>query len=211
MDLEREELRRRYQLCRAGFALNAVGLGLLCLNSAFNLAFLLTFEREILVLLRSPIWDWLVGAPITWTTLIGSYLLWGRSADPAWQRRAGLLVLMNFVDILLWTLEHGGTLGLRLGGIGHDWFRPPLGRGLGWFEFLLFARLATDMGSVLGKPKEPEAGVTARALATIGLIFWIVSFLTQTHWRHGWPLVNRPIRRGTLWMWLGSNVLMMVT
>jgi hypothetical protein len=211
MDPEREDLKVRYRLCKAGFSLNAIGLGLLCLNTAVVMAYMLTGEEDIRELLQNPLWDWLVGAPITWTTLIGSYLLWGRSKDPAWQRCAGLLVLMNFVDLMLWALEHGEALGLRLGDVGHEWFRYQLGRGLGWAEFLLFTRLATDMTGLLGKPEAPEVGRSASSLASIGLILWALGFITQTDWRHGWPLVHRRLGPRFMLMRLGGNLLLTIT
>src|SRR5579864_2994688 len=107
MDLEREELRHNYRLCRAGFALIALGLTLLSLDSGCLLAGFLMRSRDLWSLRLTTWWDWLVGAPITWCTLVGSYLLLGRSSDPVWQRRAGLLVIMNGIDMIVWTLHHG--------------------------------------------------------------------------------------------------------
>src|SRR4051812_19348346 len=84
-----EPHRARYRLCRAGFAFNGLGLGLIALDSALHLAFLTTRSFDLLQLLNGPFWQWVVGSSITWTTQVGSYLLWGRWNVPAWQRRAG--------------------------------------------------------------------------------------------------------------------------
>jgi hypothetical protein len=191
MDFEREEQRGRYRLCRVGFGLIALGLGLLLVNSALWLAFLLTSAHDILTLLKNPLWDWVVGAPITWTTLIGSYLLWGRSTDPSWQRRAALLVIMNGIDMINWAVRHGDALGLRLGPVGHDWLRSQVSEGLGWAEFLLFTSMAVDMLEQLGKNPSAETGAAARSLSTIGLVFWAIVFMTATDWTSGWPLEHR--------------------
>jgi hypothetical protein len=188
MEFEREEQRHRYRLCRVGFGLIAVGLWLLCINSALFLAFLGTLDRDILNLLHHPWWDWGVGAPITFTTLIGSYLLWGRSSDPVWVRRAALLVIMNFIDLVMWGAEHSEALGLRLGPIGHDWLRFQVGKGLSWAEFILFASMAADMSRQIGKNPSPEKEMAARSLATVGLVFWAIVFVAQTSWEVSWPL-----------------------
>jgi hypothetical protein len=194
MDLEREEQRHRYRLCRAGFGLIALGLILLGVDGALNLALMVTPHHNVLLsLLTNPWWGWLVGAPITWTTVIGSYLLWGRSTDPAWQRRAGLLVMMNGIDLMVWTLYHGDELGLQIGKVGHDWLFLQVTRGLGWAEFLLFTSLAVDMLTQLRKKPSPETGLAARSLATIGLVMWAILFVAQTNWAKGWPLVPQKI------------------
>jgi hypothetical protein len=180
MDLERDEQRQMYRLCRIGFGLITLGLGLLWVDSALNLVFLLTFNHDILSLLQHPWWGWLVGAPITWGTLIGAYLLWGRSNDPSWHRRAGLLVIMNGIDLINWTLDHSEALGLHLGPVGPDWLRSQVSKGLSWAEFLLFASMAVDMLKQLGKNQSPETGTSARTLATIGLVFWALAFVAQS-------------------------------
>jgi hypothetical protein len=83
-----------------------------------------------------PWYPWLVGAPITWGSLVGSYLLWGRWSEPSWQRRAGLLVLMNGFDLLTWFLHNAEALGLpsdpQLQRLltEHAWFLTSLTRAL---------------------------------------------------------------------------------
>jgi hypothetical protein len=195
MDLEREELRHRYRLCRVGFGLIALGLGLLFVDCGLHLALLLGGGgvHGIVGVLKSQWWVWLVGAPITWATVVGAYLLWGRSADPVWQRRAGLLVIMNGIDLLSWILQHSDDLGLHLGPLGNDWLRYQLSTGLGWAEFLLFATMAIDMLSQLGKDPATEINTGARSMATIGLVFWAIVFVAQTDWGKGLPLQPRPI------------------
>jgi hypothetical protein len=214
MDLEREEVRRQYRLCRIGFAFVALGVGLLCLSDACFSAFLLTGKWQILELLRTSWWDWLVGSPITWCTVVGSYFLWARAADPSWQRRAGALLVMNLIDLILWTISHEEPLGLRLGDLGNPWFRQALASGMGWVEFMLFASLAAELSAHLGKAEAPQAHLAARSVATIGLVFWLLSFLSQTDWKGGWPLVQQPPKPPglePLLFLLGASVLTAIT
>src|SRR5262249_32730053 len=103
MDLEREKLRVTYQVCRLGFGLLTVALGLACFTSILPL--LANFHRDLFFLyiriLRSSWYPW-ISVPITWGGLVGVTLLWGRWDHPSWQRRAGLLLVMNLVDGALW-------------------------------------------------------------------------------------------------------------
>ncbi len=126
MDLERERQRQTYQLCRLGFAILSLALLLACFSS---LLYLTPFfvGRGPVVWFRQMSWSRWIDAPIVWGSLVGTYLLWGRWSEPGWQRRAGLLVLMGLVDAVLWFLEHGADLGLRLSEVGHE---PPA-RGQG--------------------------------------------------------------------------------
>src|SRR5205085_2691349 len=121
MDWERDDFehRTRYRLCRAGFGLSALGLALMSIDSAFHLAVMLTGRQELLQLLTSPAWDWTVGVSITWSTLLGPYLLWGRWSEPHWQRRTGLLVVLNLIDVGYWVMRHGKLFGLWPGEMPH--------------------------------------------------------------------------------------------
>src|SRR5205823_13017835 len=166
----------RYRLCRAGFALIALGLSLLCLDMACHLAIWMTRDGKLLGMIQHPLWSWMVGAPITWSTLLGSYLLWGRWTEPGWQRRAGLLVFMNFIDLIQWAVEHGDALGLRLGTVGHPWLRYQLGGLFNWVELALCASLAADVSAHLGRTDAPQAGQTSRAFAIVGLVLGLVLF-----------------------------------
>jgi hypothetical protein len=214
MDLERDERRYRYRFCRAGFGLIALGLALLCLDACGILAWLLTFNPRIRGVVRSDWWDWFVGTPIPWATLIGSYLLWGRSTDPSWQRRAGVLVLLNGADLVSWTIAHNEQLGLGLKDVGHDWLRDQITSGLGWVEFMLFVSLAVEVSRELGKRTEADAGMATQSLATIGLIFWLLSFVTRTDWST-WPLAEKQFAQNQiaviLLIALGMSLLTAIT
>jgi hypothetical protein len=207
MDLDREEQRSRYRLCRIAFSCIAIGLALLCLSESMVVAWLLTGEQAIRQTFRSPAFDWLVSSPVTWFTVLGAYLLWGRWTDPAWQRRAGLLLGMNLLDLGYWALKHASALGYLPGQLGDDWLLGQVPEAIGWLEFVLFAGLAADLSAHLGKEDAPESGRAAQAIALLGFAFWAVCFLSQTHWRSGWPLRPRPFRRVDLLLWLGSRLL----
>jgi hypothetical protein len=213
MDPERDEQRHCYRMCWAAFALLSVGHVLFCLDMTLELlAFpLIPGNRDLQGLLSSPWWDYLVGAPITWISLVGSYLLWGRWLEPTWQRRAGLLVVMNLADAILWTLHHGDDLGLRLGGIGHEWFRYALARALGWAEFALMASLASDVAAHLGREDAAEAGTMARSCTFVGAALWGLWFFVTTDWHRGWPLARGPMRFLELWLLMfGWQILLTV-
>src|SRR4051794_17221883 len=142
--------RTRYTLCRAGFGLIGFGLALLGLDSACWLLIILTQSPALWNLVHEPWWPWAIGAPITWATLIGSYLLWGRWSDTRWQRLSGLLVMFNMIHVALWALDMSGELGLRPGKVGHEWFRHQVAEALNWVEYALIAGLAVDVLEHLG-------------------------------------------------------------
>jgi hypothetical protein len=211
MDLEFDDPRPRYRLCQLGFGLIALSLGLLSFDLACWLATLFMPNPGLIGLMKRPEWTWLVGAPITWAALIGSYLLWGRWTEPTWQRRAGLLVLMNGVDAVNWLLEHAHEFGLTGQAIGHAWMREQIGRGLGWLELLLTAAMAADLSLHLGKADAPEAGRSARSFAMIGFALWLFHVLVLTDWM-SWPLRRHPMRgRDGLLFFLGNLFLLTVT
>jgi hypothetical protein len=199
MDLEPETPRSRYHLCAAGFALTALALGLLCLDAALHLLFLMTRDFRIAAVGDHPWYPWLVGAPITWGSLIGSYLLWGRWPEPSWQRRAGLLVLMNGFDLLTWFFHNAELLGLPSNPqlqrllAEHAWFLANLTHALGWAELAVFASLATDVLVHLERPGAPAAGQSARIFIAAGAVALVLSFLLQTDWDRNrlWPLASK--------------------
>ena len=208
---EPEDLRPRYRLCQAGFALLALGLGLLCGDAALDFAYWCSGSPAIAALVRDPLWTWLVGAPITWGTLVGSFLLWGRWTEPSWQRRAGLLLLMNGIDLVHWTLRHGDALGLRIGELPHGWLRSQLSGGMGWIELALSATLAADLSVHLGRKEAPDSSRGARALAMVGLVVWGLFFLQHTHWRR-WPLRPRNfLTPETYLLLIGQSLLLAIT
>ena len=209
MEQEREEQRRTYVLCRLGFAFLSIALALACMSWALSMAgfFLLPLFGWIR---RSAFWHW-VDTPIVWGSLVGTYLLWGRWSHPSWQRRSGLLLLMGLVDLILWFLDHGNDLNLRLGDVGHDWFRSHLGQALGWAEFALITSLACDFLVHLGIDQAREAGKATRSLAATGAVVWMLLFSMQTSWR-GWPLAPRGgMTPEMLLLILGTEVIWMIT
>ena len=188
MDQDRETQRRTYQLCRLGFTILSAALGLACLTSLLGLALpFLGFRDLARAIFSSKLFLW-IDAPIVWGCLIGAYLLWGRWTQASWQRRAGLLVLMGLVDIVLWLFKNGEMIGLRLDEVGHEWFRSHLGEALGWAEFALTASLAGDLLAHLGVAQAPEAARSTRSLAATGAVVWMLLFVQETDWKKGWPL-----------------------
>jgi hypothetical protein len=212
MDQERETQRKTYQLCRLGFAI--LSLSLLLASADAVLALMAQFgARSFVIWINNQAWWRWVGTPIVWGSLLGTYLLWGRWSDTGWQRRAGLLVVMNMVDAILWTLDHGNDLGLRLEDVGHHWFRSNLGQALGWAEFTLIASLAGDVMAHLGVEQAREASKSTRSLAATGALVWMVLFYHCTAWKRGWPLEGpRNVRSlETILLYLGSTMIWTIT
>ncbi len=208
MDLENDDLRRRYRLGRTAFGLLAVGVGLLFLNAATFLAYLVTFNQELGNLIQGPVWEWAVGSPITWATVLGTFLLVGCWDDPSWRRRAAILVVMHLVDLVTWAFQHAEAFGFEEVDFGHAWLLDQAVRGIGWAEFLLFIGLANDQVERLGQSSERPMGQGARLVAAVGLIYWAIVFIDQTNWKHAWPLVQRPIQPPKMYMTLLSSTLL---
>lgn len=197
MDFERDRLRNRLRLCQVGFVLSSIGLGLLCFNEACSWGSRIFGQRELWEIVNSRWWSLFFGAAIPWTTLIGSYFFWGRSADPSWQRRAGLLVIMNGIDAYTWFLMYGHAFGLGVAPAGPNWLLFELSNVLGWVEFMLFASLAADMLRELGNPAAAEQEAATRWLSTVGLVLWILLFVAFSSWG-GRPPRNFRILRDVL-------------
>src|SRR3954464_14318304 len=86
MDQERDQQRRTYQICRLGFGLLSFGLLLASFSSIVWLFRLFRLGGPLVPwIVHSPFWHWL-DAPVVWSTLLGTYLLWGRWTDFGWQR-----------------------------------------------------------------------------------------------------------------------------
>jgi hypothetical protein len=208
---ERALLRRRIWRHRLGFS--ALGLALVVASLSTIGSLLLFFSGN-----RQPVgalfgithWRLIEQAIVTWGSLLGVSLLWGRWPDVNWQRRSGLLLLMCLVDAVLWTLEHAKELGIVEVAIGHDWFRDSLGAALGWSEFALIATLAADMAAHLGEPQSLDLAKAVRSLATTGAMVWFMYFYFRTDWNSPqgiWPLRERPPNHGTYMLLLGWYVL----
>ena len=113
MDLDFDELRPRYRLCRAGFGLMALSLGLLCLSNVCVSAYGITRNEGIRKKSSRAIGGTgSSGRATAGRAFLGSYLLWGRWKEPVWQSRAGALVLLNFLDLITWGIDHSAQLGL---------------------------------------------------------------------------------------------------
>jgi len=186
MDLEREELRKTYFLCRLGFAFLSLALTLACFT--YLLALFGYFNPHLaLRIIRSSWYQW-IELPVVWGGLIGTTLLWGRWEHVSWQRRSGLLLVMCLVDVALWFLDHGAALGRRDAQIGHDWFRGNLGQALGWAEFALLASLSGDYLVHLGVEEARDSAKATRSMAATGAVIWMLLFCERTDWSKGWPL-----------------------
>lgn len=210
MDQEREQQRRTYQLCRLGFGLLSFALLVACVTSVLGILGLFFRPAPILWIIRTPLWHW-SDVPVVWGSLVGTYLLWGRWPDSGWQRRSGLLLMMCCCDAVLWFLEHGGELGLRLSEVGHEWLRMEIGQALGWAQFALIASLSCDLMAHLGVEQAPEAGKATRSLAATGAVVWFFYFLEQTNWQ-AWPLRNRQVDSlESLLLFLGFTMISTIT
>ncbi|QEH36345.1 hypothetical protein OJF2_49060 [Aquisphaera giovannonii] len=202
IDVEREPLRKTYQLCRISFFFLSLCLVPACLHSILNMAGLLGDPRLLFWLAATPIDDW-VGTITVWSSLIGTMLLWGRWGQKGWQRRVALLLVMCLADLVLWFMERGAAqVHGRLG-----WFPQNLGRALGWAEFALLAGLMGDYLVHLGVERADESARSIRSLAATGAVVWMLHFCESTNWNGGWPLQGRmPGRQGIL-LYLGWNMI----
>ncbi|GAC1340607.1 MAG: hypothetical protein NVSMB14_06300 [Isosphaeraceae bacterium] len=183
------EVRPRYVLCRIAFLLVGIGLGIYCLDVVAQLTMFLTRDAGILKALRSDWWKWVVGAPITWCTVLGAFLLWGRWRDTSWQRRAGLLLLFNLIDVVTWTISHGNDLGLKIGDFSlYAFLRNEMSQLLGWAEFYLFATLASEVADHLAAdPNLLRVGRAMGPLCAIGATLSVLEFFGMLDRRGGWP------------------------
>jgi hypothetical protein len=182
MDLEFDDPKPRYRLCQLGFGLIALALALLSVDLVCVLAMTFAPMQGLKALLDNPAWTWLVSTPITWASLIGSYFLWGRWNEPSWQRRAGLLVLLNASDAVFWALNHAQELGLAEKAFPYSWIRAQITMGFGWVELLLIAGLATDVSLHLGKADASDGGRSARSLSLVGMGIWLFLFAVESTW-----------------------------
>jgi heme exporter protein D len=206
-DLESDQVRKTYQLCRLGFAINAIALILACFTSLLDLFH--TFEPGLLFWNQEAILSQWLNAPMVWCCLIGTTLLWGRWDNPSWQRRSGLLLAMFLVDVSLWFISSGETLGLHFGDFGHGYLRSNLGIALGWSEFALLSSLSSDYLVHLGIEHANESDKSIRSMAATGAMVWMLLFCQQTDWGAGWPLRPRPPQRfGMEAMLLGHGFLL---
>jgi len=191
MNSTRDQERRTYRLTWLGFALLSAALVEVSLETLMSL--FLRFDRGGFVawLFQPGPRLWISGG-VVWGSLVASYLLWGRWADPGWQRRSGLFLVMCLADAVLWLLDHGDALGLRLEAVGHDWLRANLGRALGWAELSLIAGLSCEVMTHLGVKQAAEAGRATRSLAKTGAALWLVQFVMTTDFNQPVELIPVP-------------------
>lgn len=202
---DRERMRMRYALCRSGFGLLAFALIIATFSTVVSL-WTLFFGRQLFGwLIFSPYWRW-INAPIVWASLIGVYLLWGRWKQPAWQNRAGLLLLMSLFDAGLWLMDHAGDFGLPTAKFG--WIRSHLGQGLGWAEFIVIASLACGFLAHLGVERAGDAAKSTRALCLTGAFIWAILFLACTNWFSP-ELERRPMKNEIEWILVSIGIEML--
>jgi hypothetical protein len=209
---QRALLRRRIWRFRLGFSVLGIALAVLSLSQIGNLILLFSGQRRAMgVQIGIPHWRLIEEAVITWGSLLGVCILWGRWPDVNWQRRSGILLMMCLVDAVLWTIDHATELGMVDGEIGHEWFRESLGAALGWSEFALIATLAADIAAHLGEPQALDLAKATRSLATTGAMVWFMFFYFMTSWEAPlWPLKPKGPNPGALMLALGWLVLLAI-
>ena len=169
------DLRPRYRVCRVAFVLSALAHGLLGADGLCHVFTFLSGDWNLFQVFESPYWDWLVGAPITWGSVLASYLLIGRFPDSRWRRRAWLLAAMNSADLIQWSLDHAEILGLPagLGGGGRSILSMVMGPLTNLAELILSADLAGELMGHLGHRDEATPRIqAARMVAGIALMLW---------------------------------------
>jgi hypothetical protein len=192
-DIEREQLRKTYQLCRLGFSILAFALVLACFDSLLDL--FSRFDRGLATWVHQSMLDQWLNAPIVWGSLIGATLLFGRWDHASWQRRAGLFLIMNLVDLGLWFVSRGDAMGVAAGEFGHEWLRVIMGQALGWGEFALISSLTCDYLVHLGVDYARDSDKSTRSMAATGAMVWLLLICQRTDWHAGWPLqVHHQVR-----------------
>jgi hypothetical protein len=192
IDLEREQLRKTYQLCRLGFGITACGLTVACFASVLGLFGF--FQRDLVNWIHNLAWYQWLRTPIVWCALIGATLLWGRWNHASWQRRVGMLLLICLINLALWFVAQGEAMGLQVGDVGHRWLRENIGVALGWGKFALLSSLTCDYLVHLGVDHASDSDKSTRSMTATGALVWMLFFSQQTEWGAGWPL--RPRRLG---------------
>jgi hypothetical protein len=208
IDLEREHLRKTYQLCRTAFF--ALGVALVPASIMMLLAMvgLLGDPGLFRRVMNSP-WNHWVSTVSVWASLVGTMLLWARWDHKSWQRRTGFLLFMCAVDTVLWFMDQSDGQGHGPG--PGNWLRSNLGQALGWAEFALIASLTGDYLVHLGLDQAEDSARSTRSLAATGAIVWILQFCEQTNWDGGWPLRPRMLGMQGWLLFLGSELIWTIT
>jgi hypothetical protein len=192
-DLERDQFRKTYQLCRLGFGFIAVAMVLFSLASVVDL--FSVFHQHLVEWVHGMAWYAWLQTPIVWGMLIGAALLWGRWDHVSWQRRAGLLLILSLVVVGLWFADRSEAMGLA-GEVGHRWFRVNFAEAVAWSEFALLSSLSCDYLVHLGVDHARDSDKSTRSMAVTGALVWMLFFCQKTNWAAGWPL--QPHRIGGL-------------
>jgi len=207
IDLEREQLRKTYQICRIGFFILAASLVPVCIISLLVMIGLLGDRALFNRVMGSPWNEWTATLSV-WGSLIGTMLLWGRWEHTSWQRRTGLLLFMCLVDLVSWFMDQGKGDGAAV----HEWFRMNLGSALGWAEFALLASLTGDYLVHLGLELAEDSAKSTRSLAATGAVVWMLHFCEATNWEAGWPLQqHRPPTIPAHLLFMGWNLIWTIT
>lgn len=190
--VETELERVQFRWLTYGYAMSALGLGILAMDSLLELGFILSFAPGLRKLLVHPVWTIGASSAITALTFLGSYALWLRLPTASWRRYSTLLLLMNSIHVAFWMMDHHSRLGLPDQNFEHGWLRIQISQILNWLEFLCWIRLIQtwnhhDFRYTQATDMEVRFSVYS-GYAWFGLIvsFGIAALLTD--WEKGWPL-----------------------
>ena len=206
IDLEREHLRKTYQLCRTGFFFLAVSLVPASIMMLLTMVGLLGDRGLFQRIVNSP-WNHWVSTVSVWGSLVGTMLFWARWDHKSWQRRTGFLLFMCLVDMVLWFMDQ--SEGQAPGQV--NWLRSNLGQALGWAEFALLASLSGDYLVHLGLDQAEDSAKSTRSLAATGAVVWMLQFCESTNWDGGWPLRPRMFGMQSWLLFLGSELIWTIT
>lgn len=170
MDWERDAgreagsgLARSLALTQWGFLLIVLALGMVCADVALELAMFFAPNRDarlaLFRLLTNDGYRQAMSWGITWSSVAGMYLLWGRWRHGGWQGRAGFLALLAALDVALWLIEQAPRWSLTEGPPEeYAWTLANLSRLSGWVEFALIASLAGDLTLARGARRSSVGG-----------------------------------------------------
>lgn len=182
----------QFRWITVGFGLSAMGLALLFLDNALELAFILSFEAVIRKLLVHPVWSVGVSGSITGLTFLGSYALWRRLPGEKWMKFSTLLLIMNIIHVVFWVMDHHSQLGLPNQQFEHGWLRLQASQIFNWLEYLAWLGLIRIFFEFLKihqteANKPPYFGIYS-GYAWFGLFVSISIAMGLTDWQRGWPL-----------------------
>jgi hypothetical protein len=198
-----DDFLKTYQVCRTAFLLLAIGLVPACFLRLLYVVGQLGDPQISAWIEQSPWIDW-VSTVTTWSTLIGTTLLWGRWDNTSWQRRTSALMTMCLIDVAIWFFD----LGDKQGPGEWTWFRGQIGYALGWAELALLASLSGDFLTHLGLEQAEESARSTRSLAASGAMIWLLLFCEVANFRGGWPIKpNLRVPIQTHLLFLGAELI----